>query len=291
MLVTLCLGWGATWPIMRISLAEIPPFSFRVSTALFGAAMLSALVVVQRRSFRIPNPTAWFHVAVASTLNVVGFTLFVAFAQLQAMTSRVAIIAYTMPIWTILLARPVLGERLNAARTTGLVLCICGMSVLIYPLAGAGVPGGIILALGAAISWAAGTVYVKWAHIQGDPIAITAWQLIIAFFVIAVCLPAVDGTLQVWPVSWKAIFGMAFTGLIGTGFSYYLWFESVRRLPAMTASLGVLSVPAIGVACSALILGERPTLPDLAGFALIFAASACVLLRPQGPVRARPDTT
>ena len=46
----------------------------------------------------------------------------------------------------------------------------------------------------------------------------------------------------------------------------------------MTASLGILSVPVIGVAATALILGERPTLPDMAGFSLIFAAAACVLL-------------
>jgi drug/metabolite transporter (DMT)-like permease len=56
-----------------------------------------------------------------------------------------------------------------------------------------------------------------------------------------------------------------------------LWFAIVRRLPAMTASLGVLGSPAIGVVASILILGERPTATDLVGFALIFAASACVL--------------
>ena len=32
-----------------------------------------------------------------------------------------------------------------------------------------------------------------------------------------------------------------------------------------------------------LMLGERPTLPDIIGFALMFAASACGLLRPQEP--------
>jgi len=46
----------------------------------------------------------------------------------------------------------------------------------------------------------------------------------------------------------------------------------------MTASLGVLSAPVIGVLSSMLILGERPTAADFVGFALIFAASACVLI-------------
>ena len=38
-----------------------------------------------------------------SILNVVGFSVFSTFAQLGAATSRVAILAYTMPIWAVLL--------------------------------------------------------------------------------------------------------------------------------------------------------------------------------------------
>jgi drug/metabolite transporter (DMT)-like permease len=45
----------------------------------------------------------------------------------------------------------------------------------------------------------------------------------------------------------------------------------------MTASLGVLGSPVIGVIASVLVLGERPTATDIVGFALILAASACAL--------------
>jgi threonine/homoserine efflux transporter RhtA len=46
----------------------------------------------------------------------------------------------------------------------------------------------------------------------------------------------------------------------------------------MTASLGVLSAPVIGVVATAVLLGEIPTVPDIVGYVLIFAASVCVLL-------------
>jgi drug/metabolite transporter (DMT)-like permease len=64
---------------------------------------------------------------------------------------------------------------------------------------------------------------------------------------------------------------------VGNGIAYGLWFDIVRRLPAATASLGLLSVPVIGVVASMVLLGEVPTLADIIGFVLIFAASACVL--------------
>jgi len=78
----------------------------------------------------------------------------------------------------------------------------------------------------------------------------------------------------------------ASTGFLANGVAYGLWFAIVRRLPAATASLGVLGSPVIGVVASMLILGERPTAADYIGFALIFAASACVLSARKAPVAA-----
>ena len=77
---------------------------------------------------------------------------------------------------------------------------------------------------------------------------------------------------------------MIISGLVGSGIAYLLWFDIVRRLPATTASLGALSVPVVGVAASAVMLGERPTTNDLIGFALILAAAACVILQPASAV-------
>ena len=76
---------------------------------------------------------------------------------------------------------------------------------------------------------------------------------------------------------------MILSGLLGTGIAYGLWFSIIRRLPAMTASLGVLGSPVIGVVASVLILGERPTGTDIIGFVLILAASACVLFSRAAP--------
>jgi drug/metabolite transporter (DMT)-like permease len=81
-------------------------------------------------------------------------------------------------------------------------------------------------------------------------------------------------------VSLKAVLAVLYNGLLGTGFAYILWFAIIERLPTATASLGSLSTPVVGVISSMLMLGERPTTEDMIGFALIFAAAACVLTQP-----------
>lgn len=282
MLGGLCFIWGITWPMMKVALIEIPPLTMRAMAAALGAATLYLLCLVMRRSLRIPSARAWVHVVVASLLNIVAFSLFSAFAQLAAATSRVTILAYTMPIWAVLLAWLFLGERPNRMQAIALGLCAIGLTILIYPLTSHGIPLGILYALGVGVCWAGGTVYLKWAQIDADSMGLGSWQMTIAFVILTACMFAFEGfhprLSTAHPVAYLAT---AWTGIVGNGVAYALWFTVVRRLPAVTASLGVLAVPVIGIVASFLILGEIPTLPDMVGSALIFVASACVLLTRQ----------
>jgi drug/metabolite transporter (DMT)-like permease len=287
MLVLLSIGWGFSWPMMKIALDEIPPLSMRAMTLGLGAATLALLVRLGRRRFALHGGKAIAHVCIAGILNVAAFALFTAFAQLNAMTSRVTIVVYSMPIWASLMAWPILGERFTLWRSLAVLLCAAGLAVLIDPLLAAGVPGGILLALGAAVSWAAGTVYLKWAEIKADPFTVTFWQLVISVIVVGAVLPFAEGSPHVAQASREAILALLFVGMVGSGVAYYLWFDAVRRLPTMTASLGVLSVPVIGVVTSIWLLGERPTLSDMIGFGLMLAASACVLLQQEDVPRIR----
>lgn len=280
MLVGVSLAWGLSWPAMKIALDEIPPFSMRTGTSGLATITLFALAFLQHRRVRIPSTVARVHLAVAGFLNVACFTLFSAFAQLATATSRVAVLTYTMPIWAALLAYPILRERLSRTRAMALLLCAAGLAVLVYPLLGSNDLLGLALALATAVTWAAGTVYLKWARIDADPIAIAAWQLLVALVVTVACLLVVEGSPRGWPVHPRALLAMVFAGMAGSAFAYLLWFEIVRRLPATTASLGVLSAPVVGVFASMLVLGERPSLHDIIGFVLILAAAACVLLAP-----------
>jgi drug/metabolite transporter (DMT)-like permease len=265
---------------MKIALEEIPPFSFRIATSALAAAALFAIALAQHRTMRIKRRAARVHLAVAGFLNVGCFTLGSAFAQLATTTSRVTVLSYTMPIWAVLLAYLLLGERFNLSRGISLLLCAVGLSVLISPLIGSSDLIGVAIALATAVAWAAGTVYLKWARVDADPLAIAAWQLVAALVTTVVGLIAFEGSLHLWPIHLPALLATIFSALVGSALAYLLWFEIVRRLPAMSASLGLLSVPVVGMVASVLMLGERPTSTDLIGSAFILAAAACVLLVP-----------
>jgi drug/metabolite transporter (DMT)-like permease len=278
MLVALSFCWGLTWPAMRLALDEIPPFSLRVVTLGLGGGALMLYARSQGRALATGSWKNRGHLVVSSILNVLSFSLLSVIAMMFAGTGRVAMLAYTMPIWAALFAWGVLGERLLRVHVIALVMCIAGMTILIWPLAQTTSLIGLLIAMGIAVSWAAGTVYMKWARMTGDPVANAAWQVVIAFGIVVLLLPVFEGELHLSQAHAKGIGAAIFAGLMGSGLAYFLWFAIIGRVSAMTASLGVLSAPVIGVVSTALLLGEIPTLSDIVGYVLIFAASVCVLL-------------
>jgi drug/metabolite transporter (DMT)-like permease len=130
------------------------------------------------------------------------------------------------------------------------------------------------------VCWAGGTVYLKWAHIDADQMGVGSWQMTIAAVILVAAMLLFDGR-HFTGAHLDGYLATAWTGIASNGVAYALWFTIIRRLPAVTASLGVLTSPVIGVIGSFLVLGEVPTVADMIGFALIFVASACVLLTRQ----------
>jgi drug/metabolite transporter (DMT)-like permease len=279
LVVLLAFAWGLNWIAAAFALREISPWSLRVAGSGIGAATLFLAASVTGHNMKVPRNES-VHVMVAGLLNVAGFQVLSGFAQLSGATSRAIIITYSMPIWTVVLSWLVLGERLNTIRWFAFGLCIAGITILLWPLFAAGFPPFVFYSLGCALTWAIATVYIKWAKLTVEPLVNAAWQLLFGLVFIVIGSFAFEGYPHLWPLQGDTILAILFVGLFGVGLAHFLWWSIVGRLPATTAALGSLLVPVIGVGATAIVLGERLTIPDMIGFAMIFAAAACVLLQP-----------
>jgi len=279
LVVLLAFAWGFNWISAAVALREVSPWSLRVVGSSIGAATLFTAAIITGYNLKVPRGE-YIHVMIAGFFNVSAFQILSSFAQLSGATSRAIIITYSMPIWTTMLSRVVLGERLNAIRWVAFVLCVVGLTVLVWPLFESGFPPFVFYSLGCALSWSFATVYIKWARVTIEPLANAAWQLLFGMLFTITGALIFEGLPRIWPVGVETIVAMLYVGLFGVGLAHFLWWAIVRRLPTITASLGSLLVPVIGVTASAIILGEHLTIPDVIGFAMIFAAAACVLLQP-----------
>ena len=273
--------WGVNWPLIKIGLTGFTPWTYRLIVFSVGVVTLMAGVKFSGRKLTVPRGfMTWLHLFMSCILNIAAFSLLSTFAMLTATTSRVAVVSYSFPVWACLLAWLILGEKLRGAAALGLALCACGLVVLIYPVIDSSAMIGLGLSLGSAMTWAVGTVYSKLVRIPGDMLTNTAWQVVIAAVAVLVCTLAFQGWPSFEPVPVEAI-GAAIANGFLSAVSYFLWYYVIERLPAMTAALGSLTSPAVGVLTAALILGERPPLLDMIGFAMIFGAAVCAILQPR----------
>lgn len=278
--------WGVNWVASKWALSDFSVWSFRTLTFGLGAGALLLAARWSRADLSIEGWAPRFHLAVAGLLNVGGYGVLSAFALIETSTARATICAYTMPIWTTLLAWFVLGERLTPARILALLVGACGLSVLLWPLFGTGFPVGAVYAIGAAVSWSAGTVYLRWAAVRAHPLVIAFWQLLAGTAAVALGLAAHGAELGA-PVSAASLAGMTYGIIFGTALAYLLWFNLVGQLSAGSAAIGTFLVPVVGVTASVLV-GEPPDPTDMVGFAMILVAALLGLFPLRREVTAQP---
>lgn len=279
LVVLLGFAWGLMWIATAFALQDIKPWTLRMAGIGCGAATLFIAARIAGFDLYVP-PRERIHVMVGGFFNVAAFHILSAFAQLNGATSRAVIITYTMPIWAAALSVLMLHEKLDRLRLVALALCVAGIGILVWPLFAHGLPIFVFYSLAAGIGWAFGTVYLKWRRVTVPPLANAAWQLLFGFCFLLAGTLVFEGAPRLWPIGTASIIALAYIGIFGVGLAHFLWWSIIGKLSPVTASIGALLVPVVGVTASTVILGERPTVADIVGFALIFSAAAGVLLRP-----------
>ncbi len=277
LLAMLSLAWGLNWPIMKVALSEIPPWTFRTICTFGGAAGLFALCRLAGIRLAVPRGRRAVLV-VAAILNVTGWVVLSALGLMVMAAGRASVIAFTMPVWVLLMGALFLGERLTLRRVAALALGLAGLAVLIGPgLAAVGeAPVGALYMCGAALSWAMGTIILKRVVWNAPVVALTAWQLAIGGVPVAVgALVWEAGSLG--PVGPGAALAVAYNVFVCFMFGPYAWFKIVSLFPAAIAGIGSMTIPVIGVFSSAIFLGEPLGLQELGALALVLAALASVL--------------
>jgi drug/metabolite transporter (DMT)-like permease len=281
LLAAITLFWGVNWPTMKLALSEVPVLTFRTICLLAGGLGVLAICRVGRLPLRIPRGQLR-PVVLVTVFNITGWHLLSASALLYMEAGRASIVAFTMPLWATLLAVPVLGERLRGTTIIGLVVGLAGIGVLVLPSWRTLVtqPLGLLFMLAAALSWAAGTVGLKYYRWRMPTAVLTGWQLLLGSLPIAAGALVFDADFTPAAVSTTAWLATLYAALIPIIFCQWAWFRVVALFPAAIAAIGTLAIPVIGVLSSAIGLGEPIGLDVILSLILVCLALGIVLILP-----------
>lgn len=279
LVAVLALTWGCNWPVIKVGVTELAPLTFRAVTLPFAAVGLLWIARLSGESIRVPRPW-WGRISLLALLNISAWSVLIVFGVQQMPAGRSAIIAYTLPIWSVLFSLWLLHEPLSGRKIAGLVLGVAGMAVLLgeEALNVRRAPIGTLMILGAAVAWGLGTVLLRrWAP-PLPHVALTGWMMLLGWVPLAVAAPLLDPYFHSLDgMSGTAWFALLYNIFISGAIANWAWFSLARTLPVAVSSLSSLPVPVIGVFSGMLFLGERPGPSEFIALALVLASVACVM--------------
>jgi len=281
LLASLSLFWGLNWPGMKIILSEMTIWWFRASCLIVGGTILLSISALSGNRCRL-HKNELLPIMGCGLFAILGWMVFSAYGVSLMPAGRASIIAFTMPLWTTIIAAFVLGEKITPGKVAGLLFGVIGLGVLIGAdlLVLQQAPIGALFMLFAAFSWALGTVLIKRGNWQIPAISNVAWQLLFSSIPILLVAIATEPLPEISRFSSQTLVALVYLFLFPMTFCQWAYFQTVRLLPASVAAIGTMLVPVIGVYSSHLILNEPVGLTELIALALIVTALVLVLLLP-----------
>jgi len=287
LLVGLTLGWGINWPIMKAVVVEMAPMHFRTLCLFFGAGGLVTVARMSGLPIRIPKGQ-WPQTIIIALVNTMGWSIFAVYGVQLMASGRAAILGYTMPVWSVIIATWLLKEPFTKRRALGCALGGAGLLLLLgEEIQAVGrSPLGAMLMIGAAVSWAIGTIMMKRWPVSLPVSTFTAWQLLISVPpIILFAITFESGTFNPFALSLWPMLGVFYNAFVVFIFCYWAWTKIALIAPVGVSSLSVMLTPVVGVFSGMLLLGETPHWQDYAALVLVVTSLATVMM-PAKPMAA-----
>jgi drug/metabolite transporter (DMT)-like permease len=272
-MVLLVLLWGYAWVLAKMALAYCGPVHLATIRTAIGTAALVPVLLWLRR------PLAPQHVGAALGVGLVQTALFLLFNNWSLSLGdpgKTSVLVFTMPFWVLVLAWPLLGERIAPAGWIAVGLATVGLVLVLELWTRKSALLPMLLAIAAGVCWALGVVISKRLKNRHpvDVFNFTFWQMALGL----IPMIAVAALVPERPTDWTPEFITLalLLGVLATAGGWGAWFYVLQRLPAGTTSMSSLGIPVVALIASAIQMGERHSAPEWAGMALITAALALV---------------
>ncbi|MEQ9409636.1 MAG: DMT family transporter [Fuerstiella sp.] len=273
-LLGVALIWGINIPIMKIGLDQVDAYAFNAVRLVISAMVLALLALRERRAGLLPRPgltkkKILVYACIVSAMYQLLFLLGIA----RTTSGNTALIMATVPMWTALLARVFLAEKLRMLAWGGLLTALSGTVIVALQKGDVNVGSdnlvGNFCILGGALAWSAGTVYSRPMLKLISPMQLSAAAAMIALPLhllfaaghYQASLPALQ-SVEIWVI-------ILYSGILSTGLALPMWNFGVRHAGAAHAAIVQNLIPLFAILTAWIARGETATAAQLFGGALI----------------------
>lgn len=275
-LLAVAIIWGGNFSALKHLLDRLEPVDVVVLRSI-GAGLFYGLFLASARRLIIPmtGPDARRMVFIG-VLGIPVMSLSMAYGLTHLNAGLASLLVTSNPIFTAIISRFLLGERLTGRKVIGILVAFLGFLLVLQfgSSGGARLESSQIMAvfvvLLGPLAWAFYTVLSKPLLGRYPPMYVASYTTMAGGAVFIPFLifdaPMRERMASLDPVDW---FSVLYVSLLAITVAYLLWYWGLRVLtPSQTAVYAYL-VPVFGVLGSWLVLGEVPAVFALIGGAVI----------------------
>lgn len=271
LVTSLCIVWGATWVVIKIGLAESPPFYGAAFRFILAVGVLTAILLYRKRPWP-HSRRAWMWTAISGVLMYFGSYSVVYYVEQYINAALAAILFASFPFFVAIGAHYYLPyERLTALKIVGLVIGFGGVVVLFS--GGAAAPStkawwAPALMIASPLCSAIASVIVKKHLTKEDPYALNVVQMTIGMCLL-LPMAFVFEDFQAFAWNAKSVGAVVFLGTLGSAFAFVTLYHLMKTMAASRLSLIAFVTPVVAALLGWWILDEMPTWATVAGAALV----------------------
>jgi drug/metabolite transporter (DMT)-like permease len=255
LLGALCLSlaasmWGGMYVVSKYVLDYIPPLTLvwlRYIIAFVFLFTILKMVQFKNKKYESIKKKDWFLIA---WIGFIGYFVSIALQFIGTNLSDAhtgALITSATPAFIVIFAWVVLKEKLTVRKVSAMVLATLGVVIVIGldTNVGSNFIGSVIL-VGAAITWALLSVYVKLASNRLSSLTITTYAVL---FALVFTTPAMLWELRTNDVYYQdllIILGVIYLGVVSTAGAFFLWNKGMELMDAGIGSLFFFFQPIVG---------------------------------------------
>ena len=263
--------FGTNFVAVKYVVDFVPPLLFAAVRFTVAGTILWLILRVLEPQSRIPRK----ELLPIFGLGVVGITLtqsvFTIGVSLTT-AANTALIYSTAPVWGMLLGFFLTLERPRLSGIVGVVLCLAGVTAIVYgglEFGGTSLAGDVLI-LAAAIFWGSYTVLSLSLLRRHSPLAVATYSILLgglAIFPLSLIGPGQLDTSSLDASVWGAAL---YSTVLSSGFGFAAWQRGVSQVGANRVLVYQYLVALTGVSAGIVLLGEGFGLQQALGAAVVW---------------------
>lgn len=273
------LFWAGNMVMGRWLRDDLPPVALAYWRWVVALCCLLPLALPHLRSQWPILRANWRPVVLLGVLGIGCYNTFAYLALQQTTATSASMLNSFIPAATIAMAFVFFGKRLTQAETSGVLVSMVGVTLLIshgdiQTLLGLHLNVGDLWMLGAVLVWGLYTVGLQWRPAGVAPMLMLAALMVVGLLVLTPLYAWELASGRHINLNAASLAGILYAGVF-PGFVSYVFFNAgIAAVGPARGSLFIHLMPVFVTILSALLLGERPYWYHFVGIGLVFTGIA-----------------